>query len=148
MLRGWLTIDQSVGLNGALLRIALPFEYEAVILRPFGCVLRRVGPQYVWEPGLERLVAFELTLDLPQEAFCDRAGMRKNPNREIGIAEQVLDRETERNNGRFVVLACPEIEVSIRPLLNLPASIEQPLLLDISPFAPEPEQEVQIVQAP
>lgn len=74
--------------------------------------------------------------------------MRKNPNRKIGVAEQVLDRETECNNGRFVVLACPEIEVSIRPLLNLPASIEQPLLLDISPFAPEPEQEVQVVQAP
>jgi len=108
-------VDQAMRFDRCFVRIGLAFDDDTFLDRPEWALL--VGPrvQDIGEQRLEPSVGLELALNLRQKLFRVRRGVRKDPDGDLGIAQDLLDRTRERDNRRLVVLARPQIKVSVRP---------------------------------
>src|SRR5713226_9171456 len=124
MLARWLAIDDPPRLDCLFLRVRCAMNGDAVVLAPFRGLCLRIVPDDLGEPGVQLLVALELGLDLAQEALGDGPGVTENADGRVGIVEDVLYRQAEINDARFVVFTGPEIDVSIGGKLDFTAALE------------------------
>src|SRR5215469_11096052 len=107
-------------------------------------IAMRVLPKNVRKQRAQRLVTFEFDFNLPKECLCDRTRVRKNPHRDLGVVQYILDRQAESDQRTLSVLTGPQIEITVRRRLHLATAREIPIAIEVS--APEhvSEQEEQI----
>ena len=102
-----------------------------LLLRPLGPALARLVVQHLREERLELLVALELQLDLPQEALGDRPGVAEDSDRDLRVGQDVLDRLAEGDDGALVVLARPEVQVTVGAGLDFAAAVVEPIAINV-----------------
>ena len=70
------------------------------------------------------------------------------PDRIVTVgSKNVLNGLAERDDGGFVMLTRPEIKMTIRAVLNLPASLKQPFILHVLTPAGITQEEIKISSA-
>ncbi|MAX82364.1 MAG: hypothetical protein CL843_19570 [Crocinitomicaceae bacterium] len=152
-----LTFNNTPRLDRGFLRVRLPLDRDPFVQRP---AFRQTGPrpQDIWKQLFQRVVAFELGLDLFEKAFGNRSGVTENPDSDFApviarfrvlpvTGKDIKDRHPIRDDRRLVVVTSPEIEMAVRVCLHLAAAIKQPGLVDILTTAGNHQQEEQIVAA-
>jgi hypothetical protein len=145
MTRSRLAVDEAVRLDGRFLGIRGAPHHDALVLRPLGRLARGRAPQHVGEQVLEAVVRFQLALDLHQEGLGDRLGVRKNRDREIGVAQDLLDHAGKGDDGRFVVIAAPQVQMAVGIALDLAAAREQPGVARVAAAEQAGEQKIAVV---
>jgi hypothetical protein len=100
-------VHQPPRFDSAFLRIATATDDNSIVFGPFWRITVRIFPNDVREKRSQQLVAFELGSNLPQEGFGNRPRIRKDPDRDLGIIEYILDGEGESYNRTLVVFASP-----------------------------------------
>src|SRR5215469_15442735 len=103
-----------------------------------------IGPQDIWEQGSQRLIGLKLGSDLPQERLRNRPRVRKNPNRDLGVVQDIQNGEAEGNDRTLEMFASPKVEIAIRRRLHLATPLEYPIAIDIRPRQHVAQQKVQI----
>jgi hypothetical protein len=96
---------------------------------------------------LQELVAFELELDLVEEAPGYGSGVAEDRDGDFGVAEDLLDDPGEGDDRRLVVEPGPEVEVAVRGGLYLPAARVEPVVPDVGAAQALDEQVVAVNQA-
>jgi hypothetical protein len=69
----------------------------------------------------------------------------EDANGRLGIAQDVLDRQRESDDGRFVMLASPQVQVTIGRFHDLIAAVEHPLVVSIGPAQSVAQQHPQAI---
>ena len=152
VLAGRLAVHEAPGLDRGLTRVGLALDHDAVRLRPHRRLVLRLRPQDVGEQGDELLVRLELLLDHVEKVRRDGLGVAEDANRDLAAQvlrarvlavrpQHVLDGQPEADQRGLVVLAGPEIEVAVRAVAHVPASVEQPGVSNIVSFEAVNEQE-------
>src|SRR3974390_2687971 len=118
--------------NGRFLRIEVSPDRDPAIQGPRRRFLPWIGPKHIRKTPVQNLIALELALDLIQKRLRYRRRMTEYPYRYVGIFQHLLYRACECNQGRLVVFACPQIQVSIGRTLNFPAPGVQPWVQTIN----------------
>ena len=99
--RRGLAVDQAVRLDGRFLGVALALDRDPALEAPLGgpaigTERPRVAVEHIGVNPLEQFVGLELVLDLAQERLGDRLHHAENGDRDLGIAEHLLDGARER----------------------------------------------------
>jgi hypothetical protein len=63
----------------------------------------------------------------------------------LGIAQDVLDRQREGDDRRFVMLASPQVQVTVGRFLTSQAAVEHPLVVSVGPAQSVAQQHPQAV---
>ena len=93
---------------------------------------------------MEESIALELALDPVEEALRCWPGVAEDAHRDLGIIQDIEDRQAERDDGRLAIAAGPQIEITVGGGLNLSDTIEQPLVPHVLALADEPQEKEQI----
>src|SRR6516162_2532347 len=104
----------------------------------------RVLPKNVRKQRAQRLVTFEFDFNLPKECLCDRTRVRKNPHRDLGVVQDVLDRQAKGDQRTLSVLTGPQIEIAVRRRLHFATAREIPIAVEIGSPEHMSEQKEQI----
>src|SRR6516162_5704771 len=110
----------------------------------------RVLPKDVRKQRAQRLVTFEFDFNLPKECLCDRTRVRKNPHRDLGVVQYILDRQAESDQRTLSVLTGPQIEITVRRRLHLATAREIPIAIEVrSPeHINQQEKQIRLSQLP
>ncbi len=107
---------------------------------------RTVPVQNILVSSPESDVRFELPHDVAHEGTGDRVVEGDDAVRTFGEIQNILNGQCECNDRRFVVLASPEIDISVRVLLYFPASIEYPVVIRVRSVERVHQEEEQVRQ--
>ena len=144
---GWLTIDQAMRFDRRLFGVRLAPGHDALFLRPLWRLFARLGPQDVGKQGLQRLVDLEFGLDLQQELPRARLCVAENPDRDLGIAQDLLNDSGKRDDGALVMFPGPQVEEPIGRRLDLAAASVDPRMQRIEPAESVDQQKEPVAPA-
>jgi hypothetical protein len=147
VLRGRLADDEAVRLDRRLFRVRVPLDDDALVQGPQRGFLRRLLPENVVVDLLQPVVLLERLLDLEQELRGNALGVAEDPNRDVGIAEHLLDHTRVGDDRRFVVVAAPQIEAVIRLGFDLSRTLPKPGMQCVLAAEELREQEKAVVAA-
>lgn len=139
-----LPVHQPPRLDGGLLGVARTLHHDAAVQRPLRCIGARVVPQHVGVGSAKHRVLFELALYLLQEGLRPWPAMREDAHRDVRRAEDVLNGQGEGDDGRLVVLACPQVEMPVGRGRHLAASGEAPVVVSVLALEKHHKQKEQV----
>ena len=126
-----LALHDTPGLHGHFLGIAAALDQQTVVQAPDRTFLVRLGVEHFRVALLQNVACFQLPLDLGQKALGVGSGVAENADGDFRVAQNVLDGQGHGDDGGLVVLARPEIQVTVRGRRHFLATDKAPVVVRV-----------------